>query len=43
MFYESMNICKNYSSIDIAFLSAAVSDWKINKNDKKYKKNENVF
>jgi len=43
MFNESMNICKKYDSIDIAFLTAAVSDWKINKNDKKYKKNENVF
>ncbi len=43
MFYESMNICKNYSSIDIAFLTAAVSDWKINKMEKKYKKKVNIF
>ena len=43
MFSESMNICKKYSSIDVAFLTAAVSDWKINKKDKKYKKNENIF
>ena len=43
MFSESMNICKKYNSIDIAFLTAAVSDWKINKSNKKYKKNENIF
>ena len=43
MFSESMNICKKYSSIDIAFLTAAVSDWKINKKEKKYKKSENIF
>ena len=43
MFYESMNICKKYCSIDIAFLTAAVSDWKINKMKKKYKKKENIF
>mgnify|MGYP000359654090 FL=1 len=43
MFNESMNICKKYGSIDIAFLTAAVSDWKINKTEKKYKKNENIF
>ena len=43
MFNESMNICRKYSSIDIAFLTAAVSDWKINKSNKKYKKNENIF
>ena len=43
MFYETMNMCKKYSSIDVAFLTAAVSDWKINKKDKKYKKNENIF
>ena len=43
MFSESMNICKKYSSIDVAFLTAAVSDWKINRKDKKYKKNENIF
>ena len=43
MFYESMNICKNYSSIDIAFLTAAVCDWKINKMKEKYKKKVNIF
>jgi len=43
MFYESMNICKNYSSIDIAFLTAAVCDWKINKMEEKYKKKVNIF
>ena len=42
MFNESMKICKK-NLIDIAFLTAAVSDWKINKIDKKYKKNENIF
>ena len=42
MFNESMRICKK-NLIDIAFLTAAVSDWKINKIDKKYKKNENIF
>ena len=42
MFNESMKICKK-NLIDIAFLTAAVSDWKINKIDKKYKKSENIF
>ena len=42
MFNESIKICKK-NLIDIAFLTAAVSDWKINKIDKKYKKNENIF
>ena len=40
MFNESMKICKKYKPIDVAFLAAAVSDWKINKKDKKYKKND---
>ena len=43
MFNESMKICKKYKSIDVAFLTAAVSDWKISKSNKKYKKNENIF
>ena len=43
MFNESMKICKKYKSIDVAFLAAAVSDWKISKSNKKYKKNENIF
>ena len=43
MFNESINICKKKSSIDVAFLTAAVSDWKIYKNSKKYKKNINFF
>ena len=43
MFNEALNICKKYNSIDIAFLTAAVSDWKINKYKKKYSKNENIF
>ena len=42
MFNESIKICKK-NLIDIAFLTAAVSDWKIKKKDKKYKKNENIF
>ena len=42
MFNESIKICKK-NLIDIAFLTAAVSDWKIKKQDKKYKKNENIF
>ena len=42
MFNESIKICKK-NLIDIAFLTAAVSDWKIRKKDKKYKKNENIF
>ena len=42
MFNESIKICKK-NLIDIAFLTAAVSDWKINKIDKKYKKSENIF
>ena len=37
MFNESMKICKK-NLIDIAFLTAAVSDWKINKIDKNTKK-----
>ena len=43
MFNESMKICKKYKPIDVAFLAAAVSDWKISKSNKKYKKNENIF
>ena len=43
MFNESMKICKKYNLIDVAFLAAAVSDWKICKSNKKYKKNENIF
>ena len=43
MFKETINECKNYNNIDLAFLSAAVSDWKIIKSKKKYKKTENVF
>ena len=43
MFNECMNVCNKYSSIDMAFFTAAVSDWKINKSNKKYKKNENIF
>ena len=42
MFNESIKICKK-NLIDVAFLTAAVSDWKIKKKDKKYKKNENIF
>ena len=42
MFNESIKICKK-NLIDIAFLTAAVCDWKIKKKDKKYKKNENIF
>ena len=42
MFNESMKICKK-NLIDIVFLTAAVSDWKINKTNKKYKKDENIF
>ena len=38
MFDESMKICKKYKPIDVAFLAAAVSDWKICKSNKKYKK-----
>ena len=43
MFKESMNVCKKYSSLDAACLTAAVSDWKIKKKENKYKKNENMF
>ena len=42
MFKESLNLCKN-NFIDIAFLTAAVADWKINKLNRKYKKKENIF
>ena len=42
MFNESVKICKE-NLIDIVFLTAAVSDWKINKTNKKYKKDENIF
>ena len=43
MFNESIKICKKYNPIDVAFLAAAVSDWKICKSNTKYKKNENIF
>ena len=42
MFNESLKVCKN-NSIDAAFFTAAVSDWKIKKSNTKYKKNENIF
>ena len=42
MFKESLNLCKN-NFVDIAFLTAAVADWKINKFNRKYKKKENIF
>ena len=43
MYNESIRICYEHKTLDIAFLTAAVSDWKINKFKKKYKKNENIF
>ena len=43
MYHESISICKKYQEIDVAFLTAAVSDWKIKKSIKKYKTNENIF
>ena len=43
MYNESIRICYDHKTLDIAFLTAAVSDWKINKFKKKYKKNENIF
>ena len=43
MYNESIRICYEHKTLDIAFLIAAVSDWKINKFKKKYKKNENIF
>ena len=43
MYKETINICQKNKSIDAAFFSAAVLDWKINKSKKKYKKKENIF
>ena len=43
MFNESIHFCNKHKPLDIAFLTAAVSDWKINKSIRKYKKNENIF
>ena len=43
MLKYTINFCKKFKFIDAAICTAAVSDWKIDKSKKKYKKSENIF
>ena len=43
MLKQCLNVCKNFNPIDVVLCCSAVSDWKIKKSDKKYKKNQNIF